>query len=53
MNYKNILMGVLFYIVVSGIEESFSLKSYSLLIPLTIVVILLVSVKLKMKKHSE
>ncbi len=53
MKYKNVLMGIIFYIVVSGIEKGLNLQTFSLLIPLTIIAILLISIKMKMKKRSE
>lgn len=52
MNLKNIIMGLIFYIVVTSIEGKFNLKTYSLLIPATILIVTILMV-IENKKRSE
>ncbi len=53
MNYKNIIMGVIFAVVIIGIEDGLNLKSYSILIPAVLVVVMLMLLKSKMSNRSK
>jgi len=54
MNYKNIIFGFVFYIVVSGFERHLGLKTYSLIIPLAVAVIFIMEIirRQKMKRNK-
>jgi len=53
MNYKNVIMGAVFAIVIIGIEDGFNLKSYSLLIPAVLVVVILTLLQNKMRNRNK
>jgi len=44
MSYKSIIFGVVFYIVVSSFERRFGLRTYSLVIPLAVVVMFILEI---------
>ncbi|MEA1974009.1 MAG: hypothetical protein U9N10_00475 [Bacillota bacterium] len=54
MNYKNVIIGAIFYVMVKSIERSFNLPAYSLLIPSVVIVIIsIILYEKKIKKRHE
>ena len=53
MNYKNVFLGVLFYMILNSVEDAFNLKSLSLVIPAVIIIAFIAFIHGRLKKDKD